>query len=248
MCSVKYFPIKEKPKMKKIICLLAIACVMLTLVACPEPEPEVKPLTHSEYIAAEDGAEVTVEAYVQGHQSWWFDDEAGTGKITIYAQDKDGGYFIYEASCTEEISKRLTVGTKIRVTGTKSTWAGEVEITNATIEVVGGDTFVPTPIDVTSLLGKDELIDHQNEFVVFKGLVFKGLEYKNGSRGNDIYVTFEHEGKTYSFCVESYLTGPDSETYRDVEALVVDQVVDVEGFLYWYEGVNTHITGVTVVK
>ena len=33
----------------------------------------------------------------------------------------------------------------------------------------------------------------------------------------------------------------------DCDALNVGDVVDLEGFLYWYNGVNTHITKVTVV-
>ena len=44
--------------------------------------------------------------------------------------------------------------------------------------------------------------------------------------------------------MEFYLCGNDTETYKAVEALEVGDVVDVEGFLYWYEGVNTHITAV----
>ena len=43
-----------------------------------------------------------------------------------------------------------------------------------------------------------------------------------------------------------YLTAPDSDVYATVSGLEAGDVVDIEGFLYWYEGVNTHITGVTV--
>ena len=32
--------------------------------------------------------------------------------------------------------------------------------------------------------------------------------------------------------------------YKTVGELAVGDVVNVEGFLYWYEGVNTHITAV----
>jgi hypothetical protein len=34
--------------------------------------------------------------------------------------------------------------------------------------------------------------------------------------------------------------------YEAVKALNVGDTVDMEGFLYWYEGVNPHITSVTV--
>ena len=70
------------------------------------------------------------------------------------------------------------------------------------------------------------------------------ISYKNDAPGDDIYVNVSKDGATYSFCVEMYLTGPDSDTYKAVEALQAGDVVDIEGFLYWYEGVNTHITGV----
>ena len=35
--------------------------------------------------------------------------------------------------------------------------------------------------------------------------------------------------------------------YTTVSALTAGEVVDVEGFLYWYEGANPHITSVKVV-
>ena len=36
------------------------------------------------------------------------------------------------------------------------------------------------------------------------------------------------------------------DVYTTVGALNVGDVVNVEGFLYWYEGVNPHITSITV--
>ena len=79
-------------------------------------------------------------------------------------------------------------------------------------------------------------------------MTVKAIEYKNGTPGDDIYVTVSYNGNDYSFCVEMYLTGPDTDVYKAVQALNVGDVVDIEGFLYWYEGVNTHITGVSAAK
>ena len=42
------------------------------------------------------------------------------------------------------------------------------------------------------------------------------------------------------------LCGPDTDVYKAVKELKVGDVVDLEGFLYWYEGPNPHITAVTV--
>ena len=223
--------------MKKIIAMLLVLTMALALAGCGGS----KAMTHEQYMAAEMQAEVTVETYVQAHQSWW------DNKVTVYCQSPDGAYFLYELSCSEEDAAKLTPGTKIRVTGNKGEWAGEVEIMDGTFEFVKGDSYVAQALDVTALLGTDEMISHQNEFVAFKGMTVEAIEYKNGEPGDDIYVTLSKDGQSYSFCVEVYLTGPDSDVYTTVGALNVGDTVDVEGFLYWYEGMNPHITAISVV-
>ena len=205
-----------------------------------EAEPEVAVMTHADYAAAELDTEVVIETYVQGHQSWW------DNKITVYCQSEDGAYFLYELQCSEEDAAKLVPGTKIRVNGFKGEWAGEVEVMDGTFEFVKGDSFIAEAFDATALLGTDELIAHQNEFVSFKGMTVEAVEYKNGEPGDDIYVTLSSNGASYSFCVEVYLTGPDTEVYQTVGTLAAGDVVDVEGFLYWYEGPNPHITAISL--
>ena len=68
----------------------------------------------------------------------------------------------------------------------------------------------------------------------------------SGAQGDDLYFKVSSGDKTYTFTVESYLCGKDTDVYKAVEALKVGDTVDMEGFLYWYEGVNPHITSVTV--
>ena len=224
--------------MKKIIAMLLVLTMALALAGCGGS----KAMTHEQYMAAEMQAEVTVETYVQAHQSW------RDNKVTVYCQSPDGAYFLYELSCSEEDAAKLTPGTKIRVTGNKGEWAGEVEIMDGTFEFVKGDSFIAQPLDVTNLLDSDELIKHQNELVSFTGMTVENIEYKNGEPGDDIYVTLGHNGGSYSFCVEVYLTGTDSDVYTTVGELEEGDVVNVEGFLYWYEGVNPHITAISVAE
>ncbi len=251
--------------MKKILAMLLVLVMVLSFAACAKTEapaettaapettaPAVETeaateatepaaaaaMTYAEYVAAPLDTEVVIETYVQAHQSWW------DNKITVYCQSPDGAYFLYEMACSEEDAAKLVPGTKIRVTGYKGEWAGEVEVMDATFEFVDGDTYVAEALDVTALLGTDELINYQNQFVSFKGVSVEAIEYKNGEPGDDIYVTVGYNGASYSFCVERYLTDPESEVYTAVGALNVGDVVDIEGFLYWYEGVNTHITAV----
>ena len=228
--------------MKKILTVLLMLTLVLSLVACGEKfDPSAKSegvMTYAEYAAAEMDADVVIEAYVQATQSWW------DNKITVYLQDPDGAYFAYEMACSEEDAAKLTKGTKIKVTGYKGAWAGEVEIMDGTFEIMEG-TWVAEALDVTNLLGTDELIKHQNEFVSFTDLTIEKIEYRNGEPGVDIYVTVSKDGNSYSFCVERYLTGPETDVYKAFADFVAGDVVDIEGFLYWYEGVNTHITAVS---
>ena len=196
-------------------------------------------MSYADFVAADLDTEVVVETYVQAKQSWWED------KATIYTQNEDGAFFIYEMACSEDDYAKLTEGTKIKVTGVKSEWSGEVEIVDATFEIEDGN-YVATATDVTDLLGKDELIEKQNQLVSFTDLTVKSVAFKNDQPGDDIYVTFEKDGNELSACLEYYLNGSDEEFYNLVSGLEEGATVDVEGFLYWYEGANPHITKVTV--
>ena len=125
-------------------------------------------MSYADYVAAAVDTEVCVETYVQAKQAWWEDN--GVGQATFYTQNQDGAFFVYNLPCSQEDYDKLVPGTKIKVTGFKSEWSGEVEITDATYEIEDTDTFVADAKDVTDLLGKDELIDYQNQFVSFKGM------------------------------------------------------------------------------
>ena len=230
--------------MKRILAIVMALALVLALAACGGSNA----MSHEEYMAAELDTEVTVETYVQAKQSWWED------KATTYAQSKDGAYFIYNAACSESDYEKLTPGTKILVTGYKSEWSGEIEIIDATIEIKKG-SYTAEPLDVTAMLGTDELEAHQNEKVSFKGMTVEpangdGAAFLynwdgSGQEGDDLYFNVSLNGNTYSFTVESYLCGPDTEVYQAVKNLKVGDKIDMEGFLYWYEGANPHITAVT---
>lgn len=258
-------------KMKKIIAMLLALCMVLAFAGCaaapaeptapatdaptaaptdapaePSTEAPTAPaeaesdvMSHADYVAAELDTPVCIETYVQATQSWW------DNKITVYAQSEDGAYFIYNMECSEEDAAKLVAGAKIRVNGFKAEWSGEVEIVDATFELLDGE-YVAEPADVTELLGTDDLIAHQNEKVLLKGMTVESISYKSDEPGDDIYVTLSYNGATYEFCVEMYLTGPDTDVYKAVGELQAGDVVDVEGFLYWYNAPNTHITSVTV--
>lgn len=256
--------------MKKMIAFLLVLVMMLSVAACAPaetPNDDNTPgssssnvvgsstaMTFAEYLAAAEDDAVEVECYVQATQSWW------DNKIVIYAQDKDGGYFAYNVACTEDEAAKLVPGTKINIKGFKTFYKGMPEIAEgATFTVVeGADTYKAEAVDMTDLLGKQELVNKAGMLAAFKGLTVEGFSYQNDTPGKDIYLNLKLGEASYSFCVESYLTSADTDVYKAVEALQAGDVVDIEGFVYWYDAdavdgvisenaakINTHITKVT---
>ena len=247
--------------MKKVLAMLMTLCLTFALAACgaeknSADDADVKSegvMTYEEYAAAELDTEVVVETYVQAKQGWWED------TATLYTQDKDGAYFIYDLPCSQEDYDKMTIGTKIKVTGYKAEWAGEVEIIDATFEILDGK-YVAEAEDVTALLADEKLIDKQNMFVAFKGMTVEAAGQDadgndvaylyswdgSGQEGDDLYFNASVNGATYTFTVESYLCDSSTDVYKAVKELKIGDTIDMEGFLYWYEGVNPHITSVTV--
>ena len=211
------------------------------------------PMTYEEYAAAEVDSEVVIEGAIQAKQAYYGEQSTAS----VYLQDETGGaYFLYNLPCTEKEYELMEIGKKIKVKGYKAEWSGEVEVVDAIWMFVDGE-YIAEAEDVTALLGTDELIKKQNKKVVFKGVKVEPIgedgnaaflyNYDgSGAEGDDLYFNVSVNGQTYSFTVESYLCGPDTDVYQAVKSLKVGDTVDMEGFLYWYEGANPHITSVTV--
>ena len=203
--------------MKKILALVLALSLALSLALCANAETEEPTvMTYEEFVAAAIDDEVTVETYIQAKQGWWTDESTGVSQASFYTQAEDGAYFLYNMPCSEEEYAQLVPGTKIRVTGYKAEWSGEVEIIDTTFEILEGE-YIAEATDVTELFGTDDL-------------------YFKATLGDT----------TYDFCVEFYLCGKDTDVYKAVEGLQIGDTVDLEGFLYWYNGPNLHTTGIGV--
>ena len=233
--------------MKKLTALLLVVILVVgAITSCGGVDFSEKSegvMTYEEYVAADLKSNVVIEGYVQATQSWW------DNKITVYLADTDGGYFIYEMACTEENAAKLEKGAKIKVTGVKDEWKGEIEVVDASFEFVEFEHYVLSARDLTDKIGNnEEIIKYQNELVAFKGMTVSAINYKGGTPGDDIYVTAEKDGKSIDFCVERYLTAPDTDVYKAFteETVKVGSVIDIECFLYWYDAPNPHITKVAV--
>lgn len=232
-------------------------------------------LTYEEYLKTpSDGSiQVVIEGYVQGCQSYL------NGAI-LYVQDPDGAYFVYcdgngkDVNLSEndyaKIIKNtnydegwtgLADGVKVKVTGNKSENNDEVMITNSTVEVLDGEKWVAEPVEVTNLLGKDKLIDYQNQKVKFIGLRVEPSIDQDGNEvaflynydgsgskesNSDLYFNVSYNDSVYNFCVESNLTYEGSDVYSTVESLNIGDYIDVEAFLYWYKGANPHVYNISV--
>ena len=125
--------------MKRVVAFMLAAMLTMSLVGCGskpansgDDAKSEGVMTYAEYMAADVDTQVVIEAYVQAKQSWWED------QATVYAQDKDGAYFLYNMACSQEDYDKLVQGTKIKVTGYKSEWSGEIEIIDATFEIEDG--------------------------------------------------------------------------------------------------------------
>ena len=213
-------------------------------------------MTYEEFVAAEDFAPATIEAFVQGKQSWYQD------KASIYAADADGGYFIYNAAISEEDYNKLVEGTKIKVTGERGTFEGEIEMAEgATIEIEDGSTYVAEAVDVTDKLGSDDIIDFQNQKVKFTDLTIVASEDADGKEAAflynwdgsgqagtdaDLYFKAAAGDAEYTFTVEYYLCNEETDVYQAVTNLGFGDKADLDGFLYWYQGANPQITSITV--
>ena len=250
--------------MKKIMALALAALMLFAMFGCVSKGGEdinkksEGVMTYAQYTAAAKDEKVVIEAYIQAKQGWW------ENKATIYLADGDGAYFSYDTPCSEEDYNNIfTTGTKVRIEGTKAEWSGEIEIVDGVMTAVeGAGKYIAKATDVTAILGNnDELIKKMNQLVAFKGMTVEASKdadgndaaflYKDngsGSEGDDLYFKVSKDGNTYTFTVESYLCGKDTDVYKAVQALKIGDKIDLEGFAYWYNGLNPHITSVTASK
>ena len=207
-------------------------------------------MTYGEYTAAPLTGEVVVETFIQAKQA------LVEGRASLYTQDPDGGYFLYAAPMTQEEYDQLEPGMKIRVSGTKSEYSRETEILDADIEILDG-TWLAEPVDVTDLLSSKELIHYQNRLVTFTGMKVEpaaedskeAFLYKwdgSGKEGDDLYFNVSADGAVYQFTVETMLCDQTTDIYKAVQNLKIGDVVDMEGYLYWYLGPSPHIISLTV--
>ncbi len=249
--------------MKKYFCLILAAAMMLFAFAgCGEKkvDPNAKDegvLTYAQFIAAESGADIVIEGFIQAKQVY----SENYSNTSMYLADGDGAYFAYRVACTADEYARFEIGSKVKVTGQKGEWAGEIEVAEGCkAEVVGTDKWTADALDISSIIANtDELAKNMNKAVTAKGLevVASTVEgdatehaflYKSngtGAQGDDLYFNVKAGDQTYTFVVESDLCGSDTDAYKAIEAVKIGDKIDIGGFLYWYNAPQIQVTSVS---
>lgn len=258
-------------KMKKLVACLLVLMMAFAAAGCakkteaPAAEKDIFAksegvMSYADYVAAEDGSDITIEAFVQAIAY-----NATYGNASLFLADKDGAYYVYRMPCTDADAAKLTPGVKIKVTGQKGSWSGELEVAEGTAkyELLEGNYIAPA-VDVTDDMDADDvLIQKMNQLIAIKEaeVVASPIEgddteyvfwygWENTAQPGenaDLYFNVSVNGLTYNLCVESDECGMDTDVYKTVEGLKIGDKVNLEGFLYWYNGANPHITSVEKV-
>lgn len=226
-----------------------VAPAPLVTVSTAATEEHGPVMSHAEFLAAPLESPVVIETYVQAAQAWWDD------TVTVYAQSEDGGYFLRNMACSQSDAALLVPGAHIRVTGKKVQWAGSDQIDCGAFTLLEG-SYIASATDLSDLLGSPALEAYQNEKAAFTGLTVEPANEAgdpflydwDGSGGpgddSDLYFRASRDGNSCLFVIPYYLCGPTSDAYQAVITMEVGDTVNLEGFLYWYEGPQPHITSV----
>ena len=263
--------------MKKILALTLALCMVLALCACgkteapavedveekaeevvaeveeliEEVEAEVpaeeeieeasEVMPYEVFAAADLDSAVVVEGYVQAKETWW------DNVATFFIQSEDGAYLIYECSISEEdYNDKLVEGAKVKVSGFKSEWSGEVEVADGTVEFLDG-TYLAEATDVTELFGTDELINEMNKLIAAKGVELVNDVPQDWDKSEDLYLDTKVNDADVVFVVRRYMTNAD-EVYEALKEFKAGDVLDLQCFLYWYEGPQARIVDVAAAE
>lgn len=203
---------------------------------------------------ADDGLNpVTIESFLQLKLDW------EEGHTSLYLQDDTGAYYVYRLACTQEEYEALLPGQKLRVTGYKTEFSGEPELTDATFSVLEG-TFLAEPVAVPDSVDADGLYRYVNHKITLRGFridpmfdgrsaFFYGWDNSGSAEeGSDLYFTVSGSGFSCQAVVKTQMQTPEAEVYRTVQSLQLYDRVELSGILTWYNGPQLLVTAVSVLS
>ena len=205
--------------------------------------------TYEEFLEAKDSTYLTIVSFLQRKDSW------KEGKTNLFLQDESGAYYVYGLSCSSEEYHALSSGQKLLVRGYKSSFSGELMITDAEIERLDG-FFIASPADVSELLGTDELYNYLNHSVCVPDLIikpmfdgsspfFRGWDNSHAADPeSDLYFTGTSGDSIMTFVVKRQLCDSEADGYETVQSFRIGDTVAVEGILFWYNEPQILVTSV----
>ncbi len=185
----------------------------------------------------------------------------GKIKPPAHTQDQDGACFVVQYGLFRGLWK-TGAEPKIKVTGYKSEWSGEVEITDATFEIVEGDTYSLPSRMLPQCSEPMNWSTTQNQYVAFKGMTVEAAGQDesgndvaylynwdgSGTDGDDRNLGVSLNGETYSFVVESYLCDNTTDVYAAVKNLQIDVLSIWKAICTGMRVLIPHIISVTAAK
>ena len=187
---------------------------------------------YEKFLATDDNMMVFVDTYVQATTPWADD------RVNIYAQSEDGAYYLYHTACPPVDAEKLVPGTKIRISGYKSSKFGGATIEDGIFQVLEDEEpRIFEAQDISALLGPQEATEELalliNSLVRIPQLtVVKAAEQQEDG---DLIFYASVNGTTYMYKVEADLTDSSTTLYQSVQNLAVDDVFGLEAFLTYGE-------------
>ena len=138
----------------------------------PHVLPAFKEFSFADYVAAKDDDTVVCKGVITAMLS----KTKGNSSNSIYFQDSDGGYYVYNLVEDPYTELGLAEGMTIRATGIRDTYSGTYEIINTTVEVLDKNINIPAPVDFTEIYTNAEsltdaaLVGPQSMLVTIKGV------------------------------------------------------------------------------
>lgn len=199
--------------------------------------PAYKEFTWAEYAAAADDTTVVVSGTITALIA----KSKGNSSNCIYLQDNDGGYYVYNLGSDPVADLGLKIGNSIRVTGTRSTYSGTYEITNASVEVLDTGVTEVAPADYTDIylaaetLKDAALTEKQGLLVTLKGVTIVGIgsdatyyQFNLGDKATPSYARLSS-----SVCP---ITADEQAAFKESYNANIGKLADVTGILTLYDG------------
>ena len=203
-------------------------------VTFPHRIPAFKESSWVEYKEAADDSTLVVKGIVTGIMS----KTKGNSSNCLYIQDDVGGYYVY-AMAQDPLESGIQLGMTVRVTGSKDTYSGTLEIANAAVEILDSSISAYGPVDWTEKYEKatslkdEDLTREQALLVTVKDVEITGQDTASG------YYKFKKNGLESYVRISSSVCPIDKDAQNELKNGHAEHYgwkADVTGVICVYDG------------